>query len=183
MNKVEILLNEDVRKFLLKLDDTTPVNFKGLVELIEEHDIPVIQKGINGGIGFASEFEVYLDILQLDRYHDSRKIAFIILHELSHYFRNQKLEPGHTEKIYRNPDYDAFIVDVIYEEMFANRLAHLLFYQLNGETINFYPSDYDHYDVCMQPIYDMVNIGNKTLEDIIEVITFDREREVIDQLI
>jgi len=80
-------------------------------------------------IGLSTLYGLYFDLVRLDEQPDNLK-CFIILHELAHIKRIEKLGKDKVINDLSETDFDLFCDKVINEEMIADRYASLLYFKL-----------------------------------------------------
>jgi hypothetical protein len=176
----------NVKQFLLKMDGTSELNFKGLVDYIEGKDyIEIVDSGIKMGLGLAYD-KIYLDLyhMELEDIFDGELIFFVIAHELGHHFRLNGRHGKYVNEVLLLEDFDEFSDGVIKEERFADRFARLLFYKLNGKHINsrFLQNIYTEFEVysykrmCLEGTFAMRNqLGG--WDSLLERVLFKRKVE------
>lgn len=176
-----------VKRFLKKMGKKSHLNFKGLIKLIKNNNIPIKESGISGPAGIAFHNKILVDIIALDVEGD-RMTYFTLLHEIGHYLRLQKIPKNYIIDLYKGKDFKLFFNDVVYEELFADKFANLMYYQLNKESINFYQfrigDDYGigKYEDILRPLFDMVN-SKKDYKKLVKQLTFKRHEKQFEGVI
>jgi len=174
-------MDKNLKKFLNKLGEESSLNFKALIKLIEDGNIPIIAYGISGGpVGIAFHNKILVDILGL--YNMGYKMSyFTILHEIGHYLRLKKHPKNHIINLYKG-DFQPFIDDVIYEELFADRFANLVYYKLNKQRLGYYQfrandnNRINQYTERIRPLFNMVNT-KEDYNNLVKKMTFKRSKK------
>lgn len=164
-----------VTKFLKDRHSKGYLNFSGLFSIIKYHGIKVYDIGIQGAAGFSDGTSVYLDLEKLERINDEQ-CFFIIAHELSHQIRFNKKEPNYAINIYKNHSFEEYVELGIFEELFADKLACLIYFRLNGTTFDMKRSvDTIRRNIeSTRPIYNMVQSNDLTYPEILKRFTYKR---------
>jgi len=114
-----------------------PLNFKGLIKLLESSDIEFVDSVLREARGMATIDKVHLNMDSL--YNDDDKMFFfVILHEYCHGLRIKKMGKDAMITALSLDEFDDMAEHVIYEELLADRYASLKYYQLNKELFPFY---------------------------------------------
>jgi hypothetical protein len=180
-------MDKKIKRFLKKMGKESSLNFKGLINLIKDNDIPIKESGISGPVGIAFHNKILVDILGLD-YMGYEMTYFTILHEIGHYLRLQKQPKNRIINLYKSDDFKTFFDDVIYEELFADKFANLEYYRLNGCSINYYQFKFDseyliaQYGGKMKPLFNMVN-SKKDYQNLVKQLTFSRHEKEFEGVI
>jgi len=172
--------------FLKKKNKRSNLNFKGLIKFIEDNKFPIKDIGMNGPLGIAFHDKILLDLINLN-YEEDDMLFYIILHEIAHYLRLQKLGENHILDLYIGDDLKAFLDDVIREEQFADRFANLQYYRLNKQILNQYQfrgsKEYKilPYKAHIKRLFDMVN-SEEDYDALFERLTFERDEKYLEKV-
>ena len=79
--------------------------------------------------GLSTLYGIYFDLTRLDKQPDNLK-CFIILHELAHIKRFQKLGKNEVINYLSETNFDLFCDKIINEEIIADRYASLVYFKL-----------------------------------------------------
>lgn len=123
------MIDEMIFQFL---DNKPPqLNFKGLIRFMVSTNIVFKHSKLVSSAGMTTLDCICLDIEKLSRYSDS-KIFFVILHEICHSKRMSKLGREEIIKRLSSEDFYSFNINLIQEEIIADRYARSLFLKFNG---------------------------------------------------
>ena len=168
-------MDKAITKFLKDRHSKGYLNFSGLFGIIKYYGIKVYDIGIQGAAGFSDGTCVYLDLQKLVRINDEQ-CFFIIAHELSHQIRFNRKEPNYTFNIYKNHTFEEYVELGIFEELFADKLACLIYFRLNGTTFDM-KRDVETIRRNIEstrPIYNMIKSNNLTYPEIVKYFTYSR---------
>jgi len=109
-------------------------NFKKLLEFMEASGIDFKDRKIKfNTLGVATMYGLFINSEELNRYNDSI-IFYVILHEIAHYKRIQKMGKEALIKALSAENFETFFEHVVGEEIIADRYASLLYLWFNKET-------------------------------------------------
>lgn len=111
-------------------------NYKALVSFIEDSNINIVNQHLNGAAGFAALNTIYLDFDLIDSHQQDDVLFHIILHEIGHYKRIQKMGKEKLFELLSLSDFEDFCAAVIKEEIFADRYGCAMFYHFNKAVYN-----------------------------------------------
>ena len=94
-------------------------------------------------IGVATLYGLYFDLVKLDEQPDNLK-CFIILHELAHCKRIEKLGKDKFINYLSETNFDLFCDKLINEEIIADRYASLLYFKLTKKKYPEYMTQFLH---------------------------------------
>jgi len=121
-------------KFLNEKTKLTGLKFNSILDITDELDVSFQDKKLHNSLGLATLYGLYYDSIKFSKHNiDDKLIMFILLHEIAHYKRMVKLGKEFYLKELSIDDYDEFCESILYEEVFADRWARLMFYKLNNE--------------------------------------------------
>lgn len=106
---------------------------KSLLTFMKEVGVSFKDASIINAYGIATFDSIFLDIEKLTNDVPERLFYFIILHEIAHYKRIKKMGREAVIKNLSSDDMDILHKHLLYEEIFADRYASLLYYRLTGE--------------------------------------------------
>jgi hypothetical protein len=122
-------------KILKVLNDIeSDLNFKSLIEFMENTNILFIDNRIKKSYGMATYDSIYLNTNLILTRLNHNTLFFIILHEIAHYKRMQLMGKKQIIENFANKDFEMFSEHIIFEEMLADRYARLIYYKLNKEV-------------------------------------------------
>jgi hypothetical protein len=111
------------------------LNFDGLLEFMESTGISYHNRKINGPMGIATYYCIYIDFNMIINRWGYNLLYFIILHETAHFKRIERMGGKDAViKMLSIEDFEAFCEHVIGEEIFADRYACFVYQILNNET-------------------------------------------------
>jgi hypothetical protein len=119
---------EDSIKTLLK-----DKYFEPILEFMENSGIDFRNKRLNGPLGVATYYCVFIDLVRLTNGFNNNLIAYIILHEVGHYKRIAKMGKEGIIKNLSLEDFNEFCKFVINEEIVADRYSSFVVYLLTKE--------------------------------------------------
>jgi hypothetical protein len=161
-------INPKLKEFLNRRDKEGSLNFNGLYKIIKNNNLDVNVVNINGAAGFCDGKSVFIDLDNLEGKNDSDSF-FIIAHELSHLMRFKKKGSDYAINVYKVPTFEEYTKLGFFEEKFADKLACLIYFQLNKKIYHNRRPDY----VIKQAIdstrfiYDMINSSKITYEELL----------------
>jgi len=94
---------------------------------------------LKGPYAMATYHTIYLDVDRILRDFENKMIAYIILHEMGHMKRINKMGKDHIIEMLSTTDFDEFISHIIYEEITADRYSSMVFKKLKGKV---FPQEY-----------------------------------------
>lgn len=121
----------DIDKLMNKLESTHNVDL--LKELLVDNNVKLKFSKIDRALGVAINNTIFIDFDKvIDKNYQNDKIYFIILHELAHTKRikKKKIDLNNLFNSLSEDEYSEFIIN---EEIFADRYARLVYYQINRE--------------------------------------------------
>lgn len=120
--------------FLNEKTKSTGLNFNSILDITNELNVNFKDKNLYKCLGLATFYGLYYDRAKFSEHNiDDKLIMFILLHEIAHYKRYTKLGKEFYIEELSIKDYDEFCESILYEEVFADRWARLMFYKLNNE--------------------------------------------------
>lgn len=106
------------------------LNFNYLLEFMSSSGIKFINRRLKDTLGIATYYCIYLDMEKIDTYPNTL-LFFIILHEMAHYKRINKMGKDIMLKNLSSDNFDEIFKHVINEEIFADRYACFIFNLFN----------------------------------------------------
>jgi hypothetical protein len=123
------MINEAIKKFL---ESKPPqLDFRCLVKFMEDSNIYFVDSWLVSAVGMTTLDAIHLDLNKLMHQTDSM-IYFIILHEIGHHKKMMKVGRGETIRKLSSDNFEEFTLNMINEEILADRYASRLFYKFNG---------------------------------------------------
>ena len=158
---------------LLEQGEKSDLNFEGLVQMIENCEIPCYNAVLKGNInGMATLDGIYVNFFELVHRFDKDKLFFIILHEMAHFKRNSVYSKQEYVDMMSTHDSISYTNFVITEEIIADRYGAFVFYLLNKKV---FPKDRTQqldkeskrfiYSKRLSGTYDYIKDQIKTVED------------------
>ena len=151
-------MDESIKIKLKKEVDLSP-----LIALMEASGVDFKNRKLNGPFGMATYLSVYLDVDKLLDCFNTRMIWFIILHEMGHFRRIQKMGKDKPISMFSLEDYDAFCNHIISEEIFADRYACFIYYLNNKQEFPrlatqqlYLVENQQRYKMAIQPLFGVV---------------------------
>ena len=125
------MITESIRKDLMKGGrkkplSPPPLNYKGLIKLLEKTDIEFMDSSLRDARGMATIDGIHLD-MDILSHDDDRLCYFIILHEYCHGLRIKKMGKDAMISALSYEEFDDMAEHIIYEELLADRYAQLKF--------------------------------------------------------
>jgi len=119
-----------IKEKLLKNNDG--FNLEPIIQYMENSGVNYIDKKLNGYLGIATIYCVYLDIDMLKERFNNRFVAYVILHETAHAKRIERMGLNNVIKMLSNDDFTLFSDHIINEEIVADRYVCHIFKRLTG---------------------------------------------------
>jgi hypothetical protein len=172
------MITERIRKDLLERGSEKPLsppplNYKGLIKLLEKSDIEFVDVNINEAYAIATFKKVYIDMDVLMR-EDDRFLFFIILHEYCHALRINKIGKKGMIDALSIDKFDDMADHVIYEELLADRYGRLKFHQLNKEVFPAYrtqrlfnETQRENYKSRIKPLHGIIQHSEEKYNELI----------------
>lgn len=127
------MISEDVLIFIDDLSKKSDLDFTKLLTLINDNDINIFGDELVNAFALTTFYEIYLN-LRLMKSLSCDMVYFIILHEICHYKRIQKLgKPYHLNKLSEN-DIHVLHCHIVDEEIISDKYASFVFRLLNNKT-------------------------------------------------
>lgn len=125
----------EFEEIILEFHMYCDLDFRILLDIAEANEIEIEVTPVSGNYGVATPYGIYLSP-ELFTLEDYEEIYYIILHEIAHYLRIQKLGfDTHLKNLSVDnfPDFWTYILD---EEKIADRWASYIFYKVNGRVLD-----------------------------------------------
>ena len=122
----------------LKQKDKSSNIFNILVDVMQKSNITFKDKRIFNSYGIATFDKIFLDVDKLLEDFSDSMVCFIVLHEIAHYKRIQKIGKDNMLKNLSSDNFDYLHKHLLEEEIFADRYASSLYYKLTG---NLFPKN------------------------------------------
>ena len=126
------MISEDLKQLLLDRDKNSNLNFKLLVEFLDNSEYEFIGASLRGIMGIATEGRAFFDIYWLG-YEDNQLLYFVMLHEYCHILSIKKMGKDVMISKFALEDFDEFFEHIVDEEIKADRFAKFYFYLMNLE--------------------------------------------------
>ena len=124
------MVDESIKRILI--ENHGNLNFNGLLEYMEETGIDYHNRKINGPMGIATYYCIFIDFEFIINRWGYHLLYFIILHETAHFKRIERMGGKDAViKMLSVEDFDVFCEHVIGEEIFADRYACYVYQLLN----------------------------------------------------
>jgi hypothetical protein len=146
-----------IKEKLLK--DNDGFGLEPIVQYMENSGVKYIDKKLNGYLGIATIYCVYLDIDMLKERFNNRFVAYVILHETAHAKRIERMGLNNVIKMLSNDDFTLFSDHIINEEIVADRYVCHVFKRLTGHN---FPREATQ-QLNLKPNRDKYVIGTKKM--------------------
>jgi hypothetical protein len=110
------------------------LDFTSLLKFMEESGIKFKNRKLRKVYGIATYQGVYLDMDKLVDHFNDRMIWYIILHEIGHFKRIEKIGKNKVIELLSHEDFDEFCNHIIGEEIIADRYACFVYFIFNKEN-------------------------------------------------
>ena len=124
-------MDKSIAKILKRKDGE--LDFSLLLKFMKESGIKFKNRKLHKVYGIATYYGVYLDVDKLTDHFNERMIWYIILHEIAHFKRIEKIGKDKIIEFLSNEDFDEFCDHIIGEEIIADRYACFVYYLFNKE--------------------------------------------------
>lgn len=122
------------------------LDFKRLLAFMEDSGINFEDRQLKHRVlGMASADAIYINSKALNEY-DNRMSYFVILHEMAHYKRIQRLGRKSLIAKLSDDNFETFCQHIIEEEIFADRYASVIFHLFNQKIFPSYMTQELHLD-------------------------------------
>jgi hypothetical protein len=123
-------MNESIKEKLRNYNDG--FNLEPIIQYMENIGFEYVDKYLNGYLGIATIYCVYIDIDELKKRFNNRFIAYVILHETAHAKRIERMGLNNVIKMLSNDDFKVYSDHIIEEEVVADRYVCHVFKRLTG---------------------------------------------------
>ena len=176
-------MEEIVKKYLMKLDEDSDLNFAGLAKLIEANEIPIKNTRFTvPAPGMCANDCVYLDIPGIESVNSYTYKFFVVAHEISHFLRFKRKGENYNKDSYKENDFNKFGEFVIFEEMFADRFARYIYNSLNESRFPDFivrsTGEYVKAISFIEPMYRKINSGEVTYEEYLDELLEDNTEKL-----
>lgn len=127
-------MNESIKEKLRNYNDG--FNLEPIIQYMENSGFEYVDKYLNGYLGIATIYCVYIDIDELKKRFNNRFIAYVILHETAHAKRIKRMGVDNMLKMLSNDDFKSYSDHIIDEEIVADRYVCHIFKRLTGHHFN-----------------------------------------------
>lgn len=172
------MISENLKQLLLQRDENSELDFKGLVEFLENSEYEFIGGKLRGVLGVATVGKAVFDIDWLS-IEDNQLIFFVVLHEYAHLLRITKMGKDKIVSFFAEEDFDKFLDHIVGEEIIADRFGALMFHHFNKEVFPRYRTQRLHeetrreqYGEQIGNIHGMVT-DEKSYDDMINLIIME----------
>jgi hypothetical protein len=131
------MITTKIKEHLLERDETSHLDFKGLVAFLEASEFEFVDCRLFNVVGMATVHRIHLDIDKLNNF-DNQFVFFIILHEYAHGIRMKKMGKAKIISMLSLEDFDELFEHVVNEELIADRYGRAIFHKFNGEEFPWY---------------------------------------------
>tara|TARA_R110000851_G_scaffold115810_5_gene241810 strand:- start:379 stop:918 length:540 start_codon:yes stop_codon:yes gene_type:complete len=128
--------------FIFKLNNSSVLHFESILEIVNDSNIKITNACLSDDIvGLTTLDCIYIDIYDiLSRLSvgeiNLHKVFFILLHEIAHKKRIDKFGVDYHLNMLTTSDFKSFYEFIIFEELFADRWAALIFYFINQKKFH-----------------------------------------------
>ena len=161
-------------KIALK-DKKNGIDLNPLITIMEDSGIEFKNCKLNGPFGMATHLHVYLDLNKIIESFNPSMIWYIVLHEIGHYRRIQKMGKDKMLEMFSLDDFEAFYWHVITEEIFADRYASFIYYKNNKKEFPRNATQQLHlkgnqikYKGSIEPLFGVVKNNEKNYIELVE---------------
>lgn len=150
------------------------LDFNNLLFFMENTGIDFKARGLRGALGMTTSYCIYLDLDKFSCLND-KMLYFVIIHEMAHYKRINKVGVDFVIKMLSHENFDAFCEYIINEEIIADRYACFLFNLFNkqifpkGATQRLDDNYYKHnYKNNLKMLFGVVQNNEKKYKELLE---------------
>src|ERR1039458_4209361 len=97
------------------------IDLKPLIDLMEVSKIKFVNCVLDGPFAMATHLGIYMDVDNIVSSFNSNMIWFVVLHEMAHFRRIQKMGKDKVLEMFSLEDFDMFSDHIINEEIIADR--------------------------------------------------------------
>ena len=166
-------MDESIKNILLEKHGK--LNFNGLIDLIEKSDITIKNTRLYGACGLATCNCVYLDMEMIDLYGDDRMTFYIILHEIGHFKRINRMGKKWMISLLSILDLTIFKDSIVHEEILADRYSCYIYNVLNKKILSRSMTQQldkeenkNKYSKAIKSLYGYVNNDEKRYDELVQ---------------